>query len=70
MDVGEAMVVGDSVLLPSRIKVDPPNEKPLSATIDFWSRWQENVSNADFKVAVENMRKQNRAKQSKEPTTP
>ncbi|MGL5668412.1 MAG: ATP-binding protein, partial [Shewanella sp.] len=37
MDVGEAMVVGDSVLLPSRIKIDPPTEKPLSATIDFWS---------------------------------
>ncbi|WP_449576690.1 ATP-binding protein [Lelliottia nimipressuralis] len=62
MDVGEAMVVGDSVLLPSRIKVDPPTEKPLSATIDFWSRWQENVTNADFALAVENMRRQNRTK--------
>ena len=62
MDVGEAMVVGDSVLLPSRIKIDPPTEKPLSATIDFWSRWQEDVNNADFALAVENMRRQNRIK--------
>ncbi|WP_433668899.1 ATP-binding protein [Klebsiella michiganensis] len=62
MDVGEAMVVGDSVLLPSRIKIDPPTEKPLSATIDFWSRWQEKVTNADFALAVENMRRQNRTK--------
>ncbi|EPP5808460.1 ATP-binding protein [Vibrio vulnificus] len=62
MDVGEAMVVGDSVLLPSRIKIDPPAEKPLSATIDFWSRWQEDVTNADFTSAVENMRRQNRTK--------
>lgn len=62
MDVGEAMVVGDSVLLPSRIKIDPPTEKPLSATIDFWSRWQEDVTNADFSLAVENMRRQNRTK--------
>lgn len=62
MDVGEAMVVGDSVLLPSRIKIDPPTEKPLSATIDFWSRWQEDVTNADFAKAVENMRRQNRTK--------
>jgi len=62
MDVGEAMVVGDSVLLPSRIKIDPPKEKPLSATIDFWSRWQEDVTNADFALAVENMRRQNRTK--------
>lgn len=60
MDVGEAMVVGDSVLLPSRVKIDPPTEKPLSATIDFWSRWQEDVTNADFSIAVENMRRQNR----------
>ncbi len=62
MDVGEAMVVGDSVLLPSRIKIDPPKEKPLSATIDFWSHWQENVTNADFSIAVENMRRQSRIK--------
>lgn len=62
MDVGEAMVVGDSMLLPSRIKIDPPTETPLSATIDFWSRWQENVTNTDFALAVENMRRQNRTK--------
>lgn len=62
MDVGEAMVVGDSVLLPSRIKIDPPTETPLSATIDFWSRWQENVTNTDFALAVENMCRQNRTK--------
>ncbi|MGQ8891824.1 ATP-binding protein [Klebsiella variicola] len=62
MDVGEVMVVGDSVLLPSRIKIDPPTQKPLSATIDFWSRWQENVTNTDFALAVENMRRQNRTR--------
>jgi len=61
MDVGEAMVVGDSVLLPSRIKIEPPKEKPLSATIDFWSRWQEDITNPDFSIAVENMRRQSRA---------
>lgn len=62
MDVGEAMVVGDSVLLPSRIKIDPPEEKPLSATIDFWTCWQDEVTNTDFSIAVESMRRQNRTK--------
>lgn len=62
MDVGEAMVVGDSVLLPSRIKIDPPQEKPLSATIDFWTCWQDEVTNTDFSIAVESMRRQNRTK--------
>jgi len=60
MDIGEALVVGDSVLLPSRIKINAPNEKPLSATIDFWSEWMKKVEKPDFDKAVENMRKQKR----------
>jgi len=60
MDIGEALVVGDAVLLPSRVKIEPPNEKPLSATIDFWSVWQQQGENPDFIRAVENMRKQGR----------
>lgn len=60
MDIGEALVVGDAVLLPSRIKIDPPQEKPLSATIDFWTKWQESADATDFEQAVENMRRQSR----------
>lgn len=61
MDIGEALVVGDAVLLPIRIRVYPPSEKPLSATVDFWSRWQETPPAPDFVQAVENMRKQGRS---------
>lgn len=61
MDVGEALVVGDAVLLPSRIKIHPPKEKPLSATIDFWTKWQEQASATDYEKAVENMRRQSRS---------
>jgi len=60
MDIGEALVVGDSVLLPSRIKITKPTEKPLSATIGFWSEWQKDAEKPDFIKAVENMRKQGR----------
>jgi len=60
MDIGEALVVGDSVLLPSRIKISEPLEKPLSATIDFWSEWQKGAEKPDYVRAVENMRKQGR----------
>ena len=60
MDIGEALVVGDAVLLPSRIKINEPNEKPLSATIDFWSEWMKEIEKPDFDKAVENMRKQKR----------
>jgi DNA helicase HerA-like ATPase len=60
MDIGEALVVGDAVLLPSRIKITPPTERPLSATIDFWTEWQKVADEPDFTKAVENMRKQGR----------
>jgi len=60
MDIGEGLVVGDAVLLPSRIKINPPEEKPLSATIDFWSEWSQEAEKPDFIKAVENMRKQGR----------
>lgn len=61
LDIGEALVVGDAVLLPSRIRIHPPSEKPLSATIDFWDEWNKTPEPPDFVKAVENMRRQNRA---------
>jgi len=60
MDIGEALVVGDAVLLPSRITITPPKEKPLGGTIDFWSKWMEETGQPDFAKAVENMRRQSR----------
>ena len=61
LDIGEALVVGDAVLLPSRIRFNPPKESPLSATIDFWDEWSKEADTPDFVKAVENMRRQNRA---------
>lgn len=61
LDIGEALVVGDAVLLPSRMRITPPEEKPLSATINFWDEWSKAPDAPDFAKAVENMRRQNRA---------
>jgi hypothetical protein len=61
LDIGEALVVGDAVLLPSRIRLHPPKEQPLSATINFWDEWMKEPETPDFIKAVENMRRQNRA---------
>jgi len=60
LDIGEALVVGDAVLLPSRIRINPPGEKPLSATIDFWSEWSRQNVSPDWVLAAENMRRQRR----------
>lgn len=61
LDIGEALIVGDSVLLPNRIRITPPKEKPISATIEFWDEWKKAPVAPDFGKAVENMRRQNRS---------
>ena len=61
LDIGEAIVLGDSVLLPSRIKLDKPKAKPLSLTKNFWREWSDRPSNAEaITAAVENLRRQTR----------
>ncbi|MFH1931457.1 MAG: ATP-binding protein [Pseudomonadota bacterium] len=60
LDIGEALVVGDAVLLPSRILINKPDEKPLSATIDFWTEWSRKDVSPDWVLAAENMRRQRR----------
>ena len=63
LDVGEAVVVGDATLLPTRIKMSKPKHEPRSATIPFWSRWATPKAEVDLVAAVENMRRQSRAQE-------
>lgn len=60
LDVGEAVVVGDATLLPTRIRMNKPVHEPRSATIAFWSRWGKIKKEVDLVAAVENMRRQSR----------
>lgn len=59
LDTGEALVVGDASLLPSRIRIDEPQNKPNSGTVDFWDEWQKPVKDKRLSIAVGNWRKQN-----------
>lgn len=59
LDTGEALVVGDASLLPSRIRVDEPKNKPNSGTVNFWDEWQKPVKDKRLSIAVDNWRKQN-----------
>ncbi|MBC2771019.1 ATP-binding protein [Pusillimonas minor] len=63
LDVGEAVVVGDATLLPTRIKMAKPKHEPRSATIPFWTRWATPKAEVDLIAAVENMRRQSRAQE-------
>lgn len=58
LDIGEAIIVGDATLLPSRIKVKEPNNKPNSNTIKFWDVWSKDNSNDAIDIAIESLRKQ------------
>lgn len=60
LDVGEAVVVGDATLLPTRIRMNKPVNEPRSATIPFWTRWAKPKKHVDLVAAVENMRRQSR----------
>lgn len=66
LDIGEAIVLGDSILLPSRIKLDKPQARPLSLTRNFWREWAEKSSNAAaISAAVERLRRQSKSAEAK-----
>ncbi|MBF0213593.1 MAG: ATP-binding protein [Magnetococcales bacterium] len=52
LDTGEALVVGDASLLPTRIRVAKPAQEPNSQTVQFWDRWSDKESMADTGKAV------------------
>ena len=61
LDTGEALLLGDAVLLPTRIKLDRPAIAPDSATRDFWKEWGTRKTDASaIKSAVECLRSQTR----------
>lgn len=62
LDTGEALLLGDAVLLPSRIRLDSPKIPPNSATRDFWREWGTRQPDDDaLRRAVECLRSQTRS---------
>jgi len=61
LDVGEALLLGDALVLPTRIRLDQPKVKPTSATRNFWTDWNELPAEDEHIVsAVEALRRQSR----------
>lgn len=62
LDTGEALLLGDAVLLPTRIRLKFPNIEPLSQTRNFWQEWGERAPDATaVAAAVETLRRQSRS---------
>ena len=65
LDIGEALIVGDSILLPSKVLLDAPSttHQPNSSTRNFWDEWDSTPPNNEaIKDAIEALRKQSRIK--------
>jgi uncharacterized protein len=68
LEPGEAVVVGDALLLPTRVRFDPPTVKPASSTQSYWSLWRKHPSTeAAIDAGVEALRKQLRPSRSQGP---
>lgn len=61
LDTGEALLLGDAILLPARIKLKFPAIEPLSQTRNFWQEWGEDGPDAAaIANAIETLRRQSR----------
>ena len=61
LDTGEALMIGDAILLPARIKLNCPTIEPLSQTRNFWQEWGDHAPDAAaVAAAVETLRRQAR----------
>jgi hypothetical protein len=67
LDTGEALLLGDAILLPARIKLAFPSIEPLSQTRNFWQEWGErSLAPEAIDSAVEALRRQARNAEASE----
>lgn len=58
LDIGEALVVGDASLLPTRVRIAEPKMKPDSQTVAFWDRWNDAEPKSDTPNSIRSWRRQ------------
>ena len=58
LDIGEALVVGDASLLPTRVRIAEPKMKPDSQTVAFWDRWNDVEPKSDTPASIRSWRRQ------------
>jgi hypothetical protein len=57
---GEALVLGDAVPLPTRVKFDEPSPIPNSEDVDFYTQWRTGPDDLDVDSIVKRWRNQER----------
>ena len=55
---GECILLGDSVMMPTRIRIDRPNPEPVSDDVSFYKTWNEAPKDVDFAKVLKAWRDQ------------
>ena len=55
---GECIVVGDSIIMPSIVKVEKPNPEPKSQSIRFHKEWKADWKDVEFKDIIQRWKKE------------
>jgi hypothetical protein len=55
---GECILLGDSVMMPTRIKIEKPNPAPISDDASFYKSWNEAPKDVDFAKVLKAWRDQ------------
>jgi DNA helicase HerA-like ATPase len=55
---GEGILLGDSVMMPTRIRIDPPNPTPESEDTSFYTTWNEDPEEIDVAGVLDAWRRQ------------
>ena len=55
---GECILLGDSVMMPTRIKIDKPNPEPVSDDVSFYKSWNNAPKDIDFASVLKAWRDQ------------
>jgi hypothetical protein len=58
MAIGELIAIGDSVILPLKVKVTPANIPPTSITPTYCTEWSKKREKDGIDIGIDNMRKQ------------
>ena len=61
---GEGILLGDSVMMPTRIRIDRPDPAPASDDASFCKAWSEPPKDVDFKVVLQAWRNQDATTES------
>ena len=58
LSAGECLIVGDSTTVPAIIKMDMPNPRPKSDSIDFYTQWKENWVDVNLEDTINRWRRE------------